>query len=141
MPKLILLAPAQMITVDRETSLMSLMSILVGLDAQVTAEVPVNAISPMNWQVATLYFREEGDADKEFDQRIRVFTPDRVPIIESATIFRMVSETHGVIAKIPGFPVGRSGVCTIEVEIKEHKEDTEWRKVGEYPLRLTHKTS
>ena len=139
MPKLILFAPSKLAAFDSVTGVISVMGLLTGLDVNVPADIPIDAIAPAEWVVTSVYSEEEGDAGKAFEQRVQLIAPNGQAVIETKVTFVVASNTHNLMQRIQGQPIGQSGVYRLILDFRVQDESEEWATIGEFPIRITHK--
>jgi hypothetical protein len=97
--------------------------------------LPPNAVSGTNWHVVTLWQKEAGDEVERFQQRITITDPLGTARFQMLTEFELPKEFHRNIGRINGFPVSPEGDYTVEVSVRNLKEDT-WRHGSSFPLRV-----
>lgn len=118
MPKLAFLLACEKSIIERDTQLVSMISLLTNMKVAIaTSEPPPeNAVAPKEWSIVSGWDGEDGDDEMDLDQVIEVILPDGKPFVKNyRTAFKVQKDRrHHVAAKIQGFPVGKAGRCHIQ---------------------------
>ncbi|MFN8483794.1 MAG: hypothetical protein U0768_12210 [Anaerolineae bacterium] len=140
MPKLVLFAPCDKAIVDQETNSLSLIAILENIRVPIVdgITVPADTSAPLTWACVSMWQRIEGDANKEFEQRICLLLPDGQEAIESITSFQMTDLYMRSVLRVNGFPVGQEGEHTLRLAVRETGAEPVWRTVADFVLNVIH---
>jgi hypothetical protein len=141
MPKLLIFAPCEKVIVAQDNTL-SMVTILEELKVQVPKDKPVppNASFPMKWAVLTMWQRQEGEEDKEFEEKCDLLSEEGKNLITATSNFKFAKRFHRVLIQMIGFPL-QPGQCKIKIYLRETVATSEWKEIAEYPLRLDIETS
>lgn len=127
---------------DNASSLISVLE-AISVKAQVE-EFESNAAIPMKWQVVTLWQRqEELKVPIEYQQRIEIINPSGEVLIDFEQTFTVTSDhlnfrNH---LEVEGFPIGHEGMLTLKLYLKKSGDESEWREITDYPIRVKYDSS
>jgi hypothetical protein len=137
MPKLLIFAPCEKIIVALDNTL-SMITILENLEVHVPSDKPVppNSIFPMKWAIFTLWQRQEGEEDKEFEEKCDLLSEEGKNLTTASVKFKLPKQKARVLMNMRGFPLN-PGQCKIKMYIRESDTTSEeWIEIAEYPLRI-----
>lgn len=100
--------------------------------------IPEQALTPFRWSIFTQWLRLPGEEAKEFEQRTRVVAPTGDVVMEWTSSFTMPAPFHIVVVQPPVFPIGRVGVCELQIALRESQAHQEWRDIADYPIQVLH---
>ena len=141
MPRLLFFVPAEKAMTERDNSALSLITIMNGLQVERPAEgvdLPADAMLPVRWAVAAMWFREPGDEGKAFEQRVEVVLPDGSIGATAILPFALPRRTHHGTVRGDLFPVGQAGEYLFRLALREAGTDDEWQIITEYPFEVLH---
>jgi hypothetical protein len=136
MPKLLIFAPCEKAIISQENTV-SMITILEELKVQVPRDQPIpsNSAFPMQWAILTLWQQQEGDEDKEFEERCDLLSEEGKNLITAKLTFRLPKRLGRVLMNMVGFPI-EPGQCRIKMYLREIEPSSEWKEIAEYPLKL-----
>jgi hypothetical protein len=141
MPTLLMFAPCERVIVGEDDHNVSLIALLQNLNVQIPEgwEAPVDLAAPIKWSVVVLWRREDGDEDKEYQQRVQLVAPDERVVIDVPLNFRLPqSSQHNVVVN-NGFPVDQPGICWLKLFLRDlAPAESESRLVATFPIEVTH---
>lgn len=137
MPRLLLFAPCERVIVEQGANTVSLIALLQGLTLHHTEPTTPDAAIQQRWYVLSIWLKEPGDDDHQFQQRITFVAPSGRQAIEAFTDFTMTKEFQRNVAQFQAFPVGEEGHYDLRLEFKR-RSDENWTMLASYPLSVTH---
>jgi hypothetical protein len=136
MPKLLIFAPCERVIVDDIGKQVSMVSVLESLT--VAFGVPEDAVVPLPWMVLAFWRREEGEEDKEFEERVQLVLPNKEIYAEDRVKFKMIKPNHRVRHSFFGIRVGMAGDNFIRLSVRPADNESEWQDVAEFPILVLH---
>ena len=100
--------------------------------------MPLNAITPLRWDSISVWLREPGEEDQEFEQRTHIVLPDGKEIAEATQLFKMTDKKAVNIGVTSGFPIGQAGMCSIVLSYRRVSPENRWEVVAEYPVEVAY---
>ena len=143
MPKLLIFAPCQKAIIDKADNTVSLIGVIQGLVINLNAvrpigDIPVDAVIPMSWAIATVWLQTPEDGEKKFEQRIDIITPNNTRLPANAQQFQMLLRTHQIAVIAASFPIGIQGEYKLVLSLREVEANGEWIDLAEYPIEIQH---
>lgn len=139
MPKLLVFAVGRQVIIDRDTNLVSVVSIFSGFTAQKqTDDLEPSATAPMDWGCAVVFRRTEEDEGKEYEFLFRLILPDGAVHFEKAVPFSVQTHTHNMVTRGSDFPASQEGTYLLTASLREYDTEAEWQEIGRYPIDVTY---
>ncbi|MFY9618479.1 MAG: hypothetical protein WAM70_19550 [Pyrinomonadaceae bacterium] len=138
---LLIYAPCEKVLIG-EDQIASLISIMETVGVNVTAEIPADALAPIQWSVFSLWKRNEEVREPiEMEERTEVFRPDGTLATGGTTTFTVSNEHvfYRSLVRIPLFPIGLHGFVKVKCRTRRTNPETEWTEFAEFPLFVEHK--
>lgn len=138
MPKLILFAPCQKVIVSAQDNTASLISIIETFTIAIPegADIPTDAVMPMNWSIFSMWELSEGEEGKSFEQRVDFLLPDGRNPLENATTtidFQPHSNRVRNVFEVKGFPIPPQGHSLLNLSVREMGQES-WQEVASFPI-------
>lgn len=141
MPKLLFFLPCERVIVSQEGPI-SLITVLekyiITLSDEEAANLPGEAVLPVTWNVISMWLREEGDENRQFEQRVQLILPDgRIPT-DAVSRFTIAASNvrQRNIVQVAGFPISTMGQCKVKILLREAGEENAWVEIAECPIEL-----
>ena len=138
MPKLLLFAPCEKVIIDHDNNTVSLISVFQQVQFQVpdNSGLPEKAALPMQWYMLSMWKKEEGDTDQEFEQRFLLRGENNETILESVAAWHFAPEieVHRHTIRTLGLPLGHPN---LELVLFFRRVGEEWREIATYPFTIT----
>jgi hypothetical protein len=142
MLKQLIFAPCEKVILSTDNTA-SLISVAESIQVSVPADMPADALVPLQWTVLSLWYRQQTtDTPIEFEERVDVVRQDG-SVATGATSKFTVSDAHlmyRTLASFAVFPIGQSGVVLVKNRIRQINPETEWIASSEYPVQVVHLT-
>lgn len=142
LPKPLIFAPCEKVIVDRESSNISLITVLSNIHLRLPPsdesekQSAIKIIGAMKWDIVVLWIQEPGDAGRKFEQQCELLGPDGSVLNKNRTEFVVNKRTHRVITHVHGFPLSRAGGEHLLKLYLRAEGDTERRVMAEYPIAV-----
>lgn len=139
MPRLVIFAACEKVIIDERSNALSLISLLEGIEVDVTGEMPIDARIPFRFEVVSEWAREAGETSKQLEQKIEIVRADKT-VSMSMTLpvtFNEGTLRFRSVTSIDGVPVGVPGELSVTLSSREAGKSI-WAKVGRYPILVTH---
>jgi len=136
MPKLIFFLPCEKAIISQEDNTISLINVMQGINVP---KPPIeDAGVAVSWFAVSAWQKILGDADKTYEQRTNLRLPNGKETAESITRFDFSKvPSHRNIVRINGFPVGQTGVYTLNLFLRELGAE-QWTQVADYQITVKH---
>jgi len=135
MPQLLVLAAGRQIITDKESSLVTIVSVFSGFSAQIQKDdAQLAPVAPLDWGLVAIFKRTQEDTGKVYELRFRLIEPDGNVNFEVLAQFAMTELTHSLPVRSNGFPVAQEGTYTVTASLREYDTEAEWQEVGQYPI-------
>jgi hypothetical protein len=83
-----------------------------------TAEVPPNALLPMEWAIFTKWLLEPTESERKIKQVVEMFWPNGDPASKNEiTVAEIIDNQTAFIFRNIGFPMGQNGAIKIIISI------------------------
>src|SRR5436190_19938161 len=140
MPTLLIFAPCEKLIVSAEGGMISLISVMERLQANIPQEIPLvrPAAVPMRWALVSIWHRDASDEGKRYEQVFRVIGQDGRTVIhtEPTEITTTVGKPRcRIIIPMTQFPV-TDGSLAFRVLYREVGQE-EWTLKAEYPVEVS----
>jgi hypothetical protein len=138
MPKLLFFVPCERAIVDDIGKQVSMISVLESLTVNLGENLPEDAGLPLQWMTLAFWRREEGEENKDFEERLQVIAPNGETYAEDVLAFNMHKLNHRVRHTILGVRVGIAGDTIVRLSVRAKDSNEEWRIVAEFPIHVRH---
>lgn len=138
MPRPLLFAPCVQPIISKGDEVISLISVIEGLNVAVSSEQlpPADAMIPSLWHIFTMWRCEPTELGRIYTQRVEVFQPDGSRVAEGETQFTSTTANYRTIVLIDRLFIGQPGQQTIRLSLQALGEGEPWQVMGEYPIDL-----
>jgi hypothetical protein len=116
-----------------------MISVLQGLWIAGGDKIPTALQAAVGWDVVTLWFRSPEDEGRTFEQDVMLFAPDGTMSSHTKLQFSMTLPFHRTVSHVFGFPVGQAGQYSLELKLKDMKDEATFIQHHTYPLLLSHR--
>jgi len=135
MPQLLVFAMGRQVVVDKDTSLVSIVSIFSGFTAQKQKDdLEPNGAVPIDWGCAAVFKRTQEDEGKVYELQFRLTLPDGTVNYEGSVPFSMSGLTHSMVVRGADFPASQGGTYLMTASLREYDTEADWEEVGRYPI-------
>jgi len=136
MPKLLVFVPCEK-AIFAQDNTVSIVTILEEFKVHVPKDkpIPANSVFPMKWAIFASWQRQEGEENKEFEQRCDLLSEEGKNLVTANLQFRLPKRFGRILMQMLGFPL-QQGQCTIKMYLRETDPMSDWREIAEYPLKL-----
>jgi hypothetical protein len=140
MPKLLLFTPCEKIIIDSEGGTLTLVSIThqIRYAAMPGEEVPANAAIPLQWTIVSMWEKEPGDEEIQFEQRFTIIRKDETIVLEQLIPWKFEKEVQRVFLRVVGFPIVTGRLRLI---LWLRKSGEQWTEMASCPLEVIEATS
>src|SRR5947209_18596346 len=121
MPRLIMFGVCQKAIVDRDQGGVSMISLMSVFQLRTVAGLPSapDLVIPLAWATVASWFREDDDAEHEFQPRIDVVWPNGEVAVEiPGSPFRMGHPAVQSVTNQIGLPVGQQGLYSMRIYLR-----------------------
>lgn len=133
-------APCERVIISND-NLASIISVMESVQISVPADLPVDALVPLNWAILSLWRRDEDtDVPIEFEEQCEVIRQDGIVALVARTLFTVTNSNtiYRTVITFPALPVGRPGTIWIKDRIRQTNHQTDWVVSAEFPLIIVH---
>jgi hypothetical protein len=145
MPKLLAFVPCEKVVISQDENNPTLIALLteVGVSMEIDAGSKKPVLVPMRWSVFAQWYREPGDEAFEFQQRVRLVSPEGKAALDAVgKKFVLEKLAHRWNARINHIPTAANGIWALELYLRRRVLNTsdDWPQwsdpVATYPLRI-----
>ena len=138
MPQLLVLAMGRQVIIDKDTNLVSVVSIFSGFTAQKKKDDGVvNTTVPLDWGCAAILRRTEEDEGRVYEFQFRLTFPDGTVHYEAALPISIDVLTNSMVVRGADFPASQDGTYLMTASLREYDVEAEWQKVGQFPIDVS----
>lgn len=140
MLRLLCFIPADRVILAQDGSA-SLISMLEGVEAGTSANLPDKILIPLSWKVLTLWHIDDvTEETMQMEQKVEVLSAEGESVFVHTLSFEVRPPFRNFrnLSSFAGFPVGESGEAKIELSLRE-LPDGEWEKRAEFPITVNRK--
>lgn len=140
MPKLLYIVACEKVIFDMQDNTASLITLMEGVRVAVDADLPEDAEMPLVWSVYSMWRKEVGEGDREFEQRVEMISPAGKVVKRYDARFKFVDgkNNHRVKTTVVGLPIGEDGEWSIKLSLRRKAEKSEWDDVASLPFEIDH---
>ncbi|MEO7715290.1 MAG: hypothetical protein ABIY70_03750 [Capsulimonas sp.] len=134
MPKLLLFTPC-LKAIGGDDGLFTIVSVLesVGVNVPAGETLEENSVVRLQWQMVSIWYQEENDANKRFEQTVDFILPNGKSAHSAIYPLDLVDRTTKIRIDGDVFPVGIQGEVTIKIGCRE-VGSTDAPILAEYPI-------
>lgn len=137
MPKLLMFAPCEKVIIDQNNN-PSLIGVIQGLTTPLPTETqtPPGAFGLMRWDIFTLWQRQDGDEEGEYEQECQLIGPGGSTTIQTSMRFKFVGPTQRNIMSLYGFPLATVGVHLLKLWLRDPRGRLS-DEIASFPLTIS----
>lgn len=131
-------APCEKVIIDQNNN-PSLIGVIQGLTSPLPTEtrVPQDAFGLMRWDIFTLWQRQEGDEEGEYEQECQLIGPDGSTTIQASMRFKFVAPTQRNIMSMYGFPLTSIGGHLLKLWLRDLRDPSSLDEIASFPLTIS----
>lgn len=137
MPRIVLFVPCEKLIIDTQTNNITLISVLhqISYRPRSNIQLPPDAAIPMQWDVVSVWQREDGDEGISFNQRLTLRAHGNENVIfERVSPWRFATLFARNVVRIRGFPIAAQGF--LDLTLSYRRPESDWLDVTTFPLEL-----